>query len=96
MLSGPRTGFDLDIEDSVRDERGKGNGWKRKIRWWKMKMPLAVYNASAETTKWGVSEIEKSKTSRVLTEPRGWNRPVLFTSRKNNLLPETPVSNFHT
>lgn len=33
-----------------------------------MRMPLAVYNAPAETTKWRFSEIEKSKT-------RGCERP---------------------
>lgn len=57
-ISGPRTSAYLPRQGM--GERGC-NGWKEKFRRWEMKMPLAVYNASLETTKW---RFRKSKSRR--------------------------------
>lgn len=90
-ISGPKTSAYL-LRQGM---DGKGcNGWKQKIRWWEMKMPLTVYNASAETTKW---RFRKSKSRRGCERPcidsRDGSAPPLFTSCTKN--PGTPMSNFH-
>lgn len=96
-ISGPRTWAYLPRR-RMKGGRARGcNGWKRKIRRWEMKMPLAVYNASAETTKW---RFRKSKSRR-----RGCERPridsqggsaprYLLRVAHKKISPKTPMSNF--
>lgn len=79
-ISRPRTSAYLlrrRIDGRRTKEWGGCDGWKRKIRWWEMKMPLAVYNASAETTKW---RFRKSKSRR-----RGCERPHIDLQGGNTL-----------
>lgn len=94
-ISGPRTSAYLPRQGMG----GRGcNGWKEKIRRWEMKMPLAVYNASIETTKWGFrkSKNRRRGCERPRIDSRDGNAPrYLRLAPKKKKIPGTPMSNFH-